>query len=910
MNAIRLVIPLLLMIVVSYNGLWIHRVYSRIDPSEFKNLGTLPDFEVPCSKSIYKFDQECSKLFVIGKELISDSGTAMRKIVGIGVGVILGGSNWYCETANGLLKIHQTGNAGNEKSVRDGVFLYQTASIPIAVCTGNLLIVVSSDALNATGSVGWKSGDLVKGSPSVVTSFKLLNDFFASYIRAFLVIIAILLLFVLNGIASPRVPGASWCRGAMLLFSANLASSSSLFDFLVPNRLSIGFSLLMAGGTGGVLFLIFGLTEIIQNKKGMKTKSLYISTFARISPIFILITLIVFYHALGGAFYTKIQMTLALTGLVLCIVAAAPTHLIFFILLTIDVLALRGSLPGLPSNTGLHFLFFVFIFDAFEWLSLNSKLMSRLAQPLSLSETGAILAIFCKRFAVSRASLSMFTRDDKFRTYSLQDGQRMLGDESDRVSHVVASVMTSRTALLRIQVGSSRSRALKGSAYAEDKKKGQEYCTFPLVHIEKSIGALNLTGYPSSSLGDPSQMILFLSLVERILPRLAESYYRRDLSPNLDKQKIILEIESHFAATSIKNKSTLIESLDTVARYLGCKIITSQAIHEEDRLFTFTRHNYPEDGDRFLENHSPRLKDTLTTSPANLAYTSKKSIYINDIGRMFSLYPAFLVTLLKQNQTKSLLVSPVLRGNGREEPWGVIWIEFPNAINQAEADLKDLTEFLSSSIHRQLLSLLETESRLKLTSELSSMLPEHVLRKIERGENPREIEEGYLLNIDLVGSTSLVKILGDQEFARVIDALGRSLSRELFSFYFVYQLTIWDAFIFTRRGDRAVLQYKEIDAILAAIDRGIAEANEAMLPGKQLRFRGVLHFGNTTRDLQAGQTKKWVITGEALAESCKLEATIKDQLGVLLVSDQCKALILSEDPTELNGQKNIFSLVS
>ena len=158
----------------------------------------------------------------------------------------------------------------------------------------------------------------------------------------------------------------------------------------------------------------------------------------------------------------------------------------------------------------------------------------------------------------------------------------MILDGNENVTQIAASVMTARSPALRVQLGSRESKRLKGINATEDYKRGSEFCVFPLIHSQKVLGVLNITGYSSFALGDPSQMDLFLSITERLLPKLAETYYRQDLSPMVDEQKLILEVESKYNSSKTKNKQLFADSITALAKTINCKIITSEAFPAQD----------------------------------------------------------------------------------------------------------------------------------------------------------------------------------------------------------------------------------------------------------------------------------------------------------------------------------------
>jgi len=326
--------------------------------------------------------------------------------------------------------------------------------------------------------------------------------------------------------------------------------------------------------------------------------------------------------------------------------------------------------------------------------------------------------------------------------------------------------------------------------------------------------------------------------------------------------------------------------MNILTKLLNCKIIISEAAVEQNLLHTYSSHQYSVEDSKSLESHSVKLVDTSVTSPSNLAFSRREPIYINDVSRMFSLYSEFVVNMLIRNQTKSLYVVPAY-SNGDLSPWGVIWVEFSNHLNQSDEDIYDLSQIVAESINRQLSAHLNFEMESRLKSELSSMIPEHVLRKLEMGLNPREVEIGYLLNIDLAGSTKFAGLVGDEIFRAFIKTLSYELSKKLRLFKFVEQMIIWDAFIYTRVGKPGDIADEEIEAIVKSIKAALEEVKVNFADSDFLSFRAILHYGDTTRDFTPGETKTWGVVGAALAESCKMESKLKGKSEIIWASEDC-----------------------
>ncbi len=804
--------------------------------------------------------------------------------------MIRGGTEWYCNKNSEWIPIHQTGNGNKETPFREGLTLYQTGSIPGAICTEDVFIVVTKDIMNPLGTGGWKSGDLVVGDPSIVASFKTVNDFFSSYFRAFLSVAALVLVLILSNLNQPYVLGTYWYRGSVVLLGIHFFSSSSLLDFLLPGSINLGFPFLMAGGTGGCLFLFLSSLEVWKRKEIIVGRSnrekwdgltLVAATF---------IALLFFYSFAKSATYIYVQTVIAVSIVIASTYSYSTGNLVFGLFFLSDVFGVQGFLNGIPTNTATHFLFFSFLYDSFEWIFLNNRLQHHLDRIDTLVGVKDRIAELSERFKISKISASMFTRDFSFLSKDLLSKDSEQVRISPKVSHLAASIMTSRVPALRIEVGSTKSKILKGDDNYTNQKIGREFCIFPLVHNQKVLGTLNITGYSKSELGDPTQMVLFISLVNRLLPSFSEESYREDLSPNIEEQGKILSIESNFISNDIKSKTHVLKSFDDLSIFLDCKIIISKANVEKSFYSTFSSHNYSVDDAKFLETHAPRLEEHLVASPANVALSQRNLVYVNDIPRMFSVYPDFLVQLFVRNSTKTLLVSPILL-EGQFEPWGVVWIEFPNRMNRPESDLRELAEFANSSIHRQLDIFFKDEAAQIVNQELYSLVPERVLKKVKLGLDPKEEEYGYILNIDLAGSTKLAGHLGEVDFHSVIKSAFSKLTEKLDRFGFVPQLVIWDAFIFTCEKDSRIFFFRDLEEIFREVSIVVDDLNLTLPDNAKVGFRAIIHFGDITRNWSVGSSRNWTVTGAALAESCKLESEVKKEKRALVISKACVAAL-------------------
>jgi hypothetical protein len=886
MRHARLILALLLANLICYAGEIASFMYPLAVKEPFQNLGVLPSFATACKPYETQAGKGCDVLYRVPIGTILKEHPLKPEIIELGVGVIAGGAEWFCSAGSKWQKVFENNPSGGG-FFREGLMLYSSTTLPTYLCKDDLFIKVTSDPRHSMSQVGWKSGSLVLGSTAVVRSYKNVIDFFSSYFRILVSMVCLLLLLVSRSNQNREIRGYPEFRAAILFVAVHFLASSSILDVLIPNSFGFGFLLIMAAGSAGPISLALSATkaENIFRKSPLRPGRVHRLDTSKLWIVFAFFA--IFYFWLGARSYAPIQLVIAAALVALSFLAVAPSYVIFSLLMVSNLLPVFGILKGFPTNTAAHFLLILFIIDSFENIHLNNMLMSFLSSDREKVPVADLTAMVVNRFSLKRISTSMFTRDYEFVTKLLFSGQEIVLAVERKVSRLAAHVMTARTPLLRVRVGSEESRILKGPGATENRARGKEFCIFPLHHSERMLGTLNISGYPSWVMGDPSQMFLFYSLLQKVVPRIALTRYREDLSPNIEDQHSIREIESSFLSLAEKSKDDFLTAMNAIAKRIDAKLIISKALPDKDKFETFCSHHYGETETKFLEKHTPKLSSTLLTSPSNIAYHHKTNVFINNLETMFSIYPDYLINLFRKNETKSLLVSPIFLNEFGAPPWGLIWLEFNNRITRPEADLRELAEFAANSIARVLKSFFEHHTQQNIVNEISATIPKHVMEKIRQDINPREEEQGYLLNVDLAGSTNLSRKLGSKKFAETIGAINEMLTEKMTVFHFVGQIVVWDSFVFTRPASQGDIKAAEARKILETIEQCIRSINQKLDDECQISFRAVLNFGDTTRDWSKGSAKYWTIAGSAYAESCKLETEIKKKRRVLLVAATC-----------------------
>ncbi len=898
MNNWRYFIAVLLSLALSYSTNAITYIYNRKFTPNFGFLGTISNYEVSCDELPIKFRENCASAYSI--PLLQN--TILTSIMShttaeVGIGFILRDTLWLCYNAEQHQPIYES-SSSTLGPIRHDLLLYNTATVPIKDCSNRLYIKLKHDDRFFFSRISGTSGPLTIGHPAIIRSYKNAIDFFSSYFRILLAGLCFLLLLVSNDTHRKKIPGLRPYRWAIFFVAVHFFASSSLIDVILPTTFSIGFLLLMAGGSASFIALIISALQVYSSKASSLTttepvaistiRSFVNSKFVHyLNGPSILLFLTSYYAIATGSHYLPIQTALMISSVIVALLTRSAGLLIFSALAITNILAAYNVLPGHPTNSASHFLLFLFVIDTFESLKTKQRLIYIVNESKTHQAPHLLLSFLVERFKIKRISTSMFTNSYEFITRRFTGGSEQTLTVEKRVSRLAAHVMTSRIPLLRVQVASEESKILKGPDAKFFIKRGHEFCIFPLIYSEKALGTLNISGYPRWLLAEPMQMNLFYSLIIQLTEPLAELKYRSDLSPNIDEQHKIQTLQAKFLAQPNRSHENLVVAFGDIAKSIDATIIISKAEPDNDRFRTFSSHNYTQDAADFLETHTPSLSNRLVASPANIAFHQKSAVFIGNILSMLSIYQEFLVGLLKQNETKSLFVSPILIKES-DSPWGLVWLEFHNRFHRPESDLRELGEFVTKSFTTMLCAHFDYREQQLINEEFSSAVPEYVVAKIKQNIDPREVEEGYLLNIDLSGSTKLANAIGNKDFTKIIENLTQRLEHRLSLFDFRLQMIVWDSFAFTRKQDR--LNYLDtvvIDAILHAIADEIEQLNATELHDYPISFRAILNHGDTTRDWSNGNLKHWTIVGSAYAESCKLEQMLKPETQVILIDKSC-----------------------
>lgn len=893
---LRVMLPVLLTLLIVYSDKIVVQLYSNGARDTFVSLGNLNQFRAKCENLRNLGVEDCELSYRIPiSNYLSD-----LEVFSIGLGVINGPSNWFCDKNGQFNKVYETGGSLKGDHTRGGVFLYQTVTVSRKSCDSEVVAIVPKTSAEF-GKNGWKSGSLVFGSIQTVSSFKNMNDFMASYLRAMIALLVVLSVFAYRKSTLIQIPGESESLAYVSLLAIHFVSSSSLLEVMLPGAPWLGMPLLKASGSAGCIMMLASVLQAIDER----FRRIFIDSVS--ASIGLVVFFFWTYNLFPGGAYIAVQSAIAVALFAAALSARTSLVFLFSLFFLSDLSAVHGILPGAPTNSASHFILLATVYGFFERIYFENLIVSKLyAKGKGDLESTWALDLVGKRYGIGRISFSELARENKIVSFLIEKGRMALLNETEVIPRITANVVTSRQPLVRVTQGSKLFGLLTERQINNSAKQGREFCVFPLIFQEKIVGTLNFSNYSPWVIGDPVYLRQIVSITEILSPKLAEVIYKRDLRSTALESTWIHEMENRFEQGREKSKIEFDDCLNAISKRLDAKVIISSANPSRSRFATFSSHNYSKEDATFLEQHTPEISEVLVTSPANLAYFGRNPVFINEVSRLYAVYASYLRELFERNMTRSLYVFPVVMSESGL-PWGVVWVELVNRIGRNDSDLRDLAQLLSEAIVRMLKSHFASLSDQRLRDGIAELLPDYVLRKIENGEDPVEKDQGFILNIDITGSTSFSKSVGPELFSQFVEQTNLRIRKALEIHDFVSRMTIWDAFIFTlSRDESSSLDLLYIEQV---VSDAIATA-AIQFSAHEIGYRIVLHWGDITRDITSGSSKSWAIVGSALAESCKFESKLKRYKNRLFISQSAaerlspsvqKGTVLTEE--DLEGQE-------
>jgi hypothetical protein len=326
----------------------------------------------------------------------------------------------------------------------------------------------------------------------------------------------------------------------------------------------------------------------------------------------------------------------------------------------------------------------------------------------------------------------------------------------EAVPPIFAHSMSLRKEVWHLRVGSPEFQRIKkvGSA---DWSRGQYISVIPVYDEEKMYGAIAISGYDKSVVDiqefNIEQKAILRVVVDnlRSLLKKEESFQKsfwNELfitSNNIISELTVLAEDETFPLAEVASElsrvldaSIFIAQLDLVSRKFAMK-----GIHGFDAFVQ----------ERFIKGTVYANLDN-EQGPIALAVNRKQPIIISDVQLLKDVLHENSVQFFAKNNTLSCAGLPIFNP-GTSEVWGVLWLERSKSLlpfdSLSEGPLTSLAAAVSLYIQRRE----KDQSIAAATSTLHTFIPFEVFDDVINNGKTREDDHGYMMMLDLKGSTKI-----------------------------------------------------------------------------------------------------------------------------------------------------------
>jgi class 3 adenylate cyclase len=456
---------------------------------------------------------------------------------------------------------------------------------------------------------------------------------------------------------------------------------------------------------------------------------------------------------------------------------------------------------------------------------------------------------------------------------------------------------------------------------------GHEYFSIvPIVGAGGELGAFACTGY-KIDLRDDYSRTSFESAVQ-----IFSGYFSRIMEAHSNAEKLNANEELEAAIKSIQGLSSFddIQSLEHSLAVFS-DIFAFKAfigVLDESSSFVNTHATFGLDSQEISCLNALGLKknDVNEVGPVPLAIKTGQPTFVNEVGLIKGLLTEGSQEFFKITSSEGIAVVPFdipTRANTKTRAILYLISKSKNVFDEyTKGAIMNFVDALSSRLDHLSLHNLHgiSESMLKASKDgLSHFLPKHLVDDYLVGKEVTESDYGFLMMLDLKGSTKLAHLLGNSKFHIEVENFQKSVNAEVSRHGWTLQQFVWDGFAFTCKWDDEghrklkIARYKDlIEPIFLRWKSALSKTYGQKTEITSLDYRICFSFGDTSRGvITEGQTKKWTFIGNAIAVVSKVEQAAKTFPGYVF----CDASVLtrSEDVWVALGKTNqdltIYGLV-
>jgi len=272
-----------------------------------------------------------------------------------------------------------------------------------------------------------------------------------------------------------------------------------------------------------------------------------------------------------------------------------------------------------------------------------------------------------------------------------------------------------------------------------------------------------------------------------------------------------------------------------------------------------------------------------------LAVNEKKTVIVPDVKLLKPVLHENTNIFFETSRTESCAAIPIfisqsddLGETASKELWGVLLLESHKS-NPLTLSLRYNFDGLSNTIANIISSQIDKTTLSRTKRALADFVPENAITTIINGNHETENDQGYLVLVDLKGSTTLALRHGSNYWTKAMNEVSPKLEKICEQKGFKLQLLIWDAFFITLSTDKQTK--KKVSKIVELIEELKQEiqllyTNRFGFSDHDQKARFCFTYGDISRGLASGKTKSWTITGSEMATISKFEDYCKRLNGI------------------------------
>ena len=418
----------------------------------------------------------------------------------------------------------------------------------------------------------------------------------------------------------------------------------------------------------------------------------------------------------------------------------------------------------------------------------------------------------------------------------------------------------------------------------KEKFKENDYsCVFPITYNSKVLGVLAISKF---------QILNFKSLREKkfltnsirssldLLNRLASIYENKTINSQrlqINKSKNLIIQESMKS----KNFEEFCHfSLNALCKDLGLKGLMLRVNKDLTSQVEFFDNDFPIELKEMWLKTPFVMRRENKTGPFPLSYHENRSILIQNFKIFSCLISKLSIELMEKNNTKQVGIIPI-----KDSLLGGLMVFMDKEKNRPGTlsyngleQFQELFSFYSKHFS------VKNELKMNL-GMLNSFVPNHIREKLLLDNDYKEHDTGYLLMIDLKGSTIISNLpAGKALWLKSANEIKEIIEKKTKHFKLNIQEFKWDAFFISisskKQSEHKLQILRNFICSLTLEVNEYYHNNFQMIPDftdKSIpKFRACLVYGDISKGLYKGKTNTWSFIGNEIANLVKMEDVCKE----------------------------------